>query len=100
MCDAPFEQQTGTTGDLPACAATASMSKRRRSAKGRQLGASPAESKYLQGVLAIYRKTRAPFKSAKRARSIAAGRDLEACHLELFIHPVDFKLRSRVRPTR
>lgn len=99
LCQAPFDQHPGTSGDLSACTATASMSKKRRSAKGRRLGASPAESKYLRGVLAIYRKARAPFKSAKRARSFAAGRDLEAFHLELFMHQVDFKLGSRVDRT-
>ena len=59
----------------------------------------PAERKYLQGVLAIYRKARAPFANATRARSFAAGRDLEAFHLELFMHQVDYKLGSRVDRT-
>ncbi len=100
LCQAPFDQHQGISGDLPACVAVAaSRSKRRRGAKGRQLGANAAERKYLRGVLAIYRKARAPFASAKRARSFAAGRDLEGFHLELFMHQVDYRLGSRVDRT-
>jgi hypothetical protein len=75
------------------------LAKRLRGARGRKPGTSPAERKYLQGVLAIYRKAREPLKSARRARSFAAGRDLEGFHLELFMHQVDFKLRSQVDRT-
>ena len=107
MCKAPFDQHTGTTGDLPACTAMAlrlaarRTGKRRvrRPPKSRKRVAAPGERKYLEGVLAIYRQARGPFKSARRARSFAAGRDLEAFHLELFMHQVDYKLRSRVDRT-
>src|SRR5262245_12158331 len=89
-CKAPFDQLTGVSGDLPACTATAlMMAAARRAGKRRpkrlstraKRSAPPGERKYLQGVLAIYGKARAPFSSAKRARSFAAGRDLEAFHL-------------------
>ena len=49
--------------------------------------------------LARQRSRRAPFANATRARSFAAGRDLEAFHLELFMHQVDFKLGSRADRT-
>jgi len=104
LCKAPFDQHEGTTGDLPACTAMALKMSARRAGKGRQKRqlkrgkrvAAPGERKYLKGVLAIYRKARAPFANATRARSFAAGRDLEAFHLELFMHQVDYKLGSRV----
>jgi hypothetical protein len=99
LCQAPFDQHAGSTGDIPECAAPTGLAKRLRGARGRKPGTSPAERKYLQGVLAIYRKAREPLKSARRARSFAVGRDLEGFHLELFMHQVDFKLRSRVDRT-
>jgi len=108
MCKAPFDQLTGTTGDLPACTAMAlqmaarkrtSKRRLRRQAKTRVRVAIPRERKYLQGVLAIYRQARTPLKSATRARAFAAGRDLEAFHLPLFMHQVDYKLGSRVDRT-
>ena len=107
LCKAPFDQHTSTTGDLPACTAMAMKMASRRAGKGRRKrqptranrAVLPGERKYLQGVLAIYRKTRAPFASATRARSFAAGRDLEAFHLELFMHQVDYKLGSRIDRT-
>jgi hypothetical protein len=103
LCKAPFDQHTGTTGDLPACTLVASKLTGRQAAKrqrkGRPRGATPRERRYLQGVLAIYRKARAPFASARRARSFAARPDLEAFHLQLFMHQVDFKLGSDVDRT-
>ena len=100
FCQAPFDQHDGIAGDLPECeVGTAATAKLRRSSKGRRPGANAAERKYLRGVLAIYRKARAPFANAKRARAFAAGRDLEEFHLELFMHQVDFKLGSRADRT-
>ena len=111
LCKAPFDQHTGTTGDLAACTAMAlkmtarragkrTAKRRRQVRRGRgKRGATAGERKYLLGVLAIYEKARAPFASATRGRSFAAGRDLEAFHLELFMHQVDFKLGSRVDRT-
>lgn len=98
LCKAPFDQHGGTTGDLPACAALALRAAKRRKTP-RRAAAPAGERRYLRGVLAIYRKARAPFASATRARAFAAGRDLEAFHLELFMHQVDFKLGSRVDRT-
>jgi hypothetical protein len=74
------------------------ISKRRvrRQAKTRVRVATPAERKYLMGVLAIYQRARTPLKSATQARKFAAGRDLVAFHLELFMHQVDYKLDSHV----
>lgn len=103
LCRAPFDQHAGTTGDLPECdamtptAARRVVGKRRPTARPR--AATPAERKYLRGVLAIYGRARAPFASAARARSFAAGRQLEAFHLELFMHQVDYRLGSRVDRT-
>src|SRR5262245_23050572 len=105
MCQAPFDQHAGTTGDLAECTAMApQMAVRERSgkrrlrrrAKTRVRIATPAERRYLKGVLDIYRQARPSMKSATRARTFAAGRDLEAFHLELFMHQVDYKLDSRV----
>jgi hypothetical protein len=105
MCNAPFDQHTGTTGDLPECTAMAPMMLRRKRTGKRRLrqapktrvrAATPAEQKYLKGVLAIYQRARTPMKSATRARTFAAGRELESFHLELFMHQVDYKLASRV----
>jgi hypothetical protein len=105
MCQAPFDQHSGTTGDLPECTAMAPMMIKRKRGGKRRLRqqpktrvriATPAERKYLNGVLAIYRQARPSMKSATKARTFAAGRDLEAFHLELFMHQVDYKLKSRV----
>src|SRR5262249_49242562 len=70
---APFDQPTGTTGDLSASTPMAMKMAARRAGKRRSPRAPrrgkratpPGERKYLQGVLAIYGKTRAPFASAK-----------------------------------
>jgi hypothetical protein len=99
LCKAPFDQHNGTVGDLPACADLASRAEKRRTTRGRQAVVTAGERRYLHGVLSIYRRTRAAFASARRARSFAAGRDLEAFHVELFMHQVNFKLGSRVDRT-
>jgi hypothetical protein len=104
VCQAPFHQHAGTTGDLPACAATAS---RRGARRGQAPGRAAAHAKraarerrYLRGVLAIYRRaaTRPSARAvrATRAARVAVERDLEALHLELFMHQVDFRLRSKI----
>src|SRR5262245_56550592 len=78
LCKAPFDQHAATAGDLPACAAAPGLRAVKRWAAPRRTAAARAgERRYLRGVLAIYRKARAPFASARRARSFAAGRGLE-----------------------
>ena len=107
FCTAPFDQHAGTSGDLPACAAAAPPAASRHKARGRRARgpttrgrmATASEQRYLRGVLSIYGKARAPLASAARARSFATGRNLEAFHLALFMHQVDFKLGSRVDRT-
>jgi hypothetical protein len=103
LCRAPFDQHTGTTGDLPACAGPMpAAAKRRRGRRARRVRSSAAptgEPQYLRGVLALYRKARAPFASAATSKRFAAGRDLEEFHLALFMHQVDFKLGSKVDRT-
>jgi len=105
MCSAPFDQHSGTVGDSPECTAVAMKMVRRKRTGKRRLRtqprtrvrvATPAERKYLKGVLAIYQQARRPLRSAMHARKFAAGRDLVDFHLELFMHQVDYKLDSRV----
>jgi hypothetical protein len=97
LCRAPFDQHDGITGDLDACVGPVpAAAKRRRGRRSRSAAAPAGERQYLKGVLAIYRKARAPFASASKSRQFAAGRDLEDFHLELFMHQVDFKLGSNV----
>jgi hypothetical protein len=82
-CRAHFNQHTGVTGDLPACAedmATAATTERR------------AERKYLRGVLALYRKGAARLGSARGL----SGPDLERFLIELFMHKVRFSLGARL----
>ena len=103
LCKAPFDQHAGTTGDLPACVAPASPASRRtaraRKPRGRAATAAASERRYLRGVLSIYRQARAPLANAARARTFASSRGLEAFHIALFMHQVDFKLGSRVDRT-
>jgi hypothetical protein len=100
LCRAPFDQHTGTTGDLSACAgAMPAAAKTRRGRRGRRARASAApkgERRYLRRVLALYRKARVPFKSAAASKRFAAGRALEEFQLALFMQQVDFKLGSNV----
>jgi hypothetical protein len=99
LCKAPFDQHSGTVGDLPICTGLTLRAVKRRTTRGRKAMASAGERRYLRGVLSIYRRARAAFASARRARSFAAGRALEAFHLDLFMHQVNFKLDSRVDRT-
>src|SRR5262245_5244182 len=92
LCRAPFDQHTATAGDLPGCAGSMpAAAKARRAHRARRLRSSAApngERRYLAGVLAFYRKARAPFESATASKRFAAGRDLEEFHLALFMHQV------------
>jgi hypothetical protein len=100
LCRAPFDQYTGTTGDLPACISTmAARSRARRSRSSRRTTTVTNERRYLQRVRAIYQKARAPFASAARAKRFPASRTLEDFHLELFMLQVNFKLGSRADRT-
>jgi hypothetical protein len=95
LCNAPFDQHAGTVGDLPACTDTMPATLRRRGGRrARSAAPVPGERRYLNTVLAMYRKARAPFASAARARRFAASRDLEDFFVELFMHQVNFKLGS------
>ena len=102
LCRAPFDQQPGVSGDLPQCAAPAPVTTKRL-ARSRSLGATSSraraeatrERRYLAGVLEIYRKARPRVSSRHSARRFAAGQNMEAFHVELFMHKVDFNLGSK-----
>jgi hypothetical protein len=104
FCQAPFDQHAGTTGDLAVCADTLAKNLVNRSGAASRRPASPSkpvpgERRYLRGVLALYRKAGRPSARAGRASKASlaeAGRELEAFHVELFMHQVDFKLASQV----
>ncbi len=100
LCSAPFNQHGGVTGDLPVCAESRAPARRSRKVSSkrrsrRALAEASKEKRYLSRVLHTYRKARAPFANARSARRFAAGTDLEAFQLELFMHQVDFNLGSR-----
>jgi hypothetical protein len=95
LCQAPFDQHAGTVGDLPACIEPASAPLRRRGGRrSRSAAPLPGERRYLNGVLAIYNKARAPFASAAAATRFAASGEIEEFVAELFMHQVNFKLGS------
>ncbi len=94
LCNAPFDQHAGTTGDLPDCTDTMPATSRRLGRRSRSAAPVRGERRYLNGVLAMYRKARAPLASAARAKRFAASRELEDFFVALFIHQVNFKLGS------
>lgn len=93
FCRAPFKQHLGVSGDLPPCieAAPARLRKAASAASRDRLAAS-RERRYVDGVLAIYRK--AGSAPARFARGLSTP-DLEEFQLELFAHQVDFRLGSK-----
>jgi hypothetical protein len=100
LCQAPFDQHSGVIGDLAACTGPAPRSLRRapggRSRRvPRSAAAAAREKRYLARVLQTYEKVRAPLANARASRRFAAGRDLEAFHVELFMLQVDFNLGSK-----
>ena len=93
-CPSPFNQHADVTGDLAQCADTLPAKAPKRSPKtavARSLRARRDEQKYIRGILAIYRRAEPLTKvSARRL----AGPDLESFHLKLFMHKVEYSLRS------
>ncbi len=93
-CASPFDQHNGVTGDLPQCADTMPARAPRQGQRTRvvrSLRARRDEQKYIRGVLAIYRQAE-PLTRASVRRM--AGPDLEGFHLKLFMHKVEYNLRS------
>ena len=93
-CRSPFNQHTGVTGDLAQCVDTSLAKAPKRSGKtavARSLKARRDEQKYIRGVLAIYRQAEPLTKASARR---LAGPDLEGFHLKLFMHKVEYSLRS------
>ncbi len=93
-CPSPFNQHTGVTGDLAQCVDT-SIAKApkggRKTVAARSLRARRDEQKNIRGVLAIYRQAEPLTKASVRR---LAGPDLEGFHLKLFMHKVEYSLRS------
>lgn len=93
-CPAPFNQHTGTTGDLPVCVDTApAMSAKgsQKKASVRSSGLRQREKKYIKGVLAIYEKARPLFRATR-----VHGPDLERFHLRLFMYKVEYNLGAKL----
>lgn len=93
-CPSPFNQHTGVTGDLVQCTDTllAKATKgRRKTGLARLTRARRDEQRYIRGVLAIYRQA-VPFTKASARR--LAGPELEGFHIKLFMHKVEYSLRT------
>lgn len=93
-CLSPFDQHTAVTGDLAGCAEPVparAMKRSRKTASARSSAAARDERKYLRGVLAIYRQAE-PLTKATAKRRI--GPDLEGFQLKLFMHKVEYSLRT------
>jgi hypothetical protein len=93
-CASPFNQHNGVTGDLAECAGTVSLKAPKRGGKtaaAPSLRARREEQKYIRGVLAIYRQAQ-PLVRASARRLV--GPDLEGFHLKLFMHKVEYSLRT------
>lgn len=87
-CKAPFDKHQNVDGDVPEC----------NSESGRQdrgVAESESEKQYLRGVLKIYAKA----DDILRAEESVPGPELERFQLELFMHKVDYSLRSKVDKT-
>jgi len=95
LCQAPFNQHTIVTGDVPACVETTAMRSRgaRTKAGARARAEHALERKYIRGVLAIYDKAEPTLKSTARALT---GPDLEGFQLKLFMYKVQYQLRSQL----
>jgi len=99
-CRAPFDQHPGVTGDLAQCADTllAEAPKgRRQTAGARSRQRSRDEQRYIRGVLAIYRKAEPSTKALARG---LAGPELEGFQLTLFMHKVQYSLRTGLDRSR
>ena len=98
LCKAPFDQHSGTTGDLTACMGAGGLLPAAKRLASSRSTARTGESQYLRGVLKIYGRARAPL--ARGLRAVAkAGSEIEDFHVALFMHQVDFKLASNVDRT-
>jgi hypothetical protein len=89
-CRAPFDQHPDVSGDLDECAEseqralTAPLKKTSSSERKR-------EQKYLKGVLAIYGGPKGHMAMMTRG---VKPEEVEAFHVELFLHMAEYKLQS------
>jgi hypothetical protein len=84
-CRAPFNRHEDVTGDLPECLGPS------RPAMSRRMAEDDSESRYLRGVLAMYREAQ-PLMTAETIPQA----DAERFGLRLFMHMAEFRLGPRL----
>jgi hypothetical protein len=93
LCRAPFDQQTGVTGDLPECIPAAAAAPAKAGAPFREAGAQASRQRaYVKRVQAAYHEARHLFEAAT-----PSGSAIEEFQLELFRHQARQRLGTRVK---
>ena len=93
LCRAPFDPQTGVTGDLPECLAAAAAAPSKAGVPFREFGAQANRHRaYVKRVQAAYQNARHLFEAAA-----PSGSAIEEFQLELFRDQARQRLGSRVK---